>query len=199
MESEDHGITFVPLDLPTAKLFVFVNDSFANNRDLTSQLGFVIVLANETTIDDRNEFTIRGNIVHFSSTKSKRVTRSVLASEVYGMVAGVDMAYAIATTLEMVFTRLNLPRVPTIVCIDSYSLYECLVKLGTTKEKRLMIDIMALRQSYEHCELHEVRWIHGNDNPANAFTKASPNRSLEQFVTNNEATIRVEGWVSRKD
>jgi hypothetical protein len=99
MESEDRGITFIPLDLPMAKLFVFVDSSFANNRNLTLQLRFVIVLTNETTIDDHNEFTIRGNIVHFSNTKSKRVTRSILASEVYGMVAGVDITYAIASTL----------------------------------------------------------------------------------------------------
>lgn len=47
--------------------------------------------------------------------------------------------------------------------------HECLVKLGTTKEKRLMIDIMALRQSYERYELEEVRWINGNDDLADAF------------------------------
>jgi hypothetical protein len=198
IDSQDRGLTFVPLDLRTAKLFVFVDGSFANNRDLTSQLGFVIVLANETTIDTHNEFTIRGNIIHFSSTKSKRVTRSVLASEIYGMVAGVDMAYAIASTLRMITARLGLPYIPTIVCTDSYSLYECLVKLGTTKEKRLMIDIMALRQSYERRELHEVRWIHSDDNLADAFTKTVPNRSLEKFITSNKVTIRVEGWVSRK-
>jgi hypothetical protein len=157
MESQDRGIAFIPLDLPTARLFVFVDGSFANNRDLTSQLGFVIVLANETAVNDGNEFTIRGNLVHFSSTKSKRVARSVLASEVYGMVAGVDMTYAIASTLRMVTPRLGLPPIPTVVCTDSYSLYECLVKLGTTKEKRLIIDIMALRQSYERRELHEVK------------------------------------------
>jgi hypothetical protein len=198
MEFQDHGITFVPLDLSTAKLFVFVDGSFANNRDLTSQLGFVIVLANEAAINDHNEFTIRGNLIHFSSTKSKRVTHSVLASEVYGMVAGVDMAYAIASTLRMITARLNLLHIPTIVCTDSYSLYECLVKLGTTKEKRLMIDIMALRQSYERRELQEVRWIHGDDNLADAFTKGTPNRSLERFIDSNEVTIRVEGWVSRQ-
>jgi hypothetical protein len=198
IDHHERGITFVPLDLHTAKLFVFVDGSFANNRDLTSQLGFVIALANEATVGDNNEFTIRGNIIHFSSTKSKRVTRSVLASEVYGMVAGVDMGYAITTTLQMVSARLKLPRVQTIVCTDSYSLYECLVKLGTTKEKRLMIDIMALRQSYERRELHEVRWIHGDDNLADAFTKGAPNRSLERFINDNHVTIRVEGWVSRK-
>jgi hypothetical protein len=199
MESESRGITFIPLDLSMAKLFVFMDSSFANNRDLTSQLGFVIVLANKTTIDDCNEFTIHGNIIHYSSTKSKRVTRSVLTLEVYGIVAGVDMAYAIATTLQIVFVCLNLPRVPTIIATDSYSLYECLVKLGTTKEKRLMIDIIALHQSYECRELHEVRWIHGDDNPADAFTKVAPNRSLERLITNNKVTIWVEGWVLQKD
>ena len=47
--------------------------------------------------------------------------------------------------------------IPIVVCTDSYLLYECLVKLGTTKEKRLMIDIIALRQSYKRRELFEIR------------------------------------------
>lgn len=195
MESLDRGLNYRPLDLATAKLFVFVDGSFANNDDLTSQLGFVIVLANEQQEDE--EFNIQGNIVHYSSTKSKRVTRSVLASEVYGMVAGADMAYAIASTLQMITDRLNLPKIPMILCTDSYSLYECLVKLGTTKEKRLMIDIMALRQSYERREVYEIRWIHGDDNLADAFTKATPNRAFERFVDTAAAKIRMEGWVTR--
>jgi hypothetical protein len=60
------------------------------------------------------------------------------------MVGGVNMAIAIKTTLKMITDRLKLPIIPIIVCTDSYSLYKCLVKLSTTKEKRLMIDIMAL-------------------------------------------------------
>lgn len=197
MDSQDRGLTFLPLNLETARLYVFVDGSFANNKDFTSQLGFAIILANEDEINDRHEFSITGNLIHFSSTKSKRVTRSVLASEVYGMVAGVDMAYALASTLRQITSHLSLPAIPTIACTDSYSLYECLVKLGTTKEKRLMIDIMALRQSYERRELQEVRWINGEDNLADSFTKTMPNRALKQFIDCNRATIRVEGWVSR--
>ena len=140
--------------MPTAKLFVFINGLFANNKDFSSQLGYEIIIANETTGQD--EFTIKGNLIYWSSTKSKRVTRSVLASEIYGMVGGVDMAIAINSTIKMITEQLDLPDIPLIVCTNSYSLYECLVKLGTTQEKRLMIDIMALRQSYERRELFKV-------------------------------------------
>ena len=73
------------------------------------------------------------------------------------MASGVDMAISISTTLNMVISKLRLPNIPTIVCTDSLSLYECMIKLGTTREKRLMIDIMAIRQSYERRELSEVR------------------------------------------
>ncbi|XP_044715187.1 transposase [Hirsutella rhossiliensis] len=125
------GLRYVPLAFSTAKLMVFTDGSFANNKDLSSQLGFVIVLANEE--QSPADFTIRGNVLHWSSTKSKRVTRSVLASEIYGMVQGFDMAIVIATTLQAIVKQLDLPPTPLIVCTDSYSLYECLVKLGTTK------------------------------------------------------------------
>ena len=195
MENLDRGLRYITVNLMEAKLMVFVDGSFANNKDLSSQLGFVLMLVNEST--NVNTFTICGNVIHYSSTKCKRVTRSVLASEIYGMVNGFDIGIAIATTLRMVTERLGLPAVPLVICTDSYSLYECLVKLGTTKEKRLMIDIMALRQSYERREITEIRWINGDDNPADAFTKASPNRALERFIDGNELTVRVDGWVQR--
>jgi hypothetical protein len=109
--------------------------------------------ANETSANETStgtdEFTIKGNLIHYSSTKSKRVTRSVLASEIYGIVGGVDMAIAINIMLKMITSQLGFSHTLIIVCTDSYSLYECLVKLGTTKEKHLMINIMAFHQSYE--------------------------------------------------
>ena len=123
------------------------------------------------------------------------MTRSVLASKVYGMVGGVDVGCALNTTINQILSQLSLLTIPKIVCTDSYSLYECLVKLGTTKEKRLMIDIMALRESYQRRELYEIRWINGLDNPANAMTKTNPNKALETLFENNKLEIRVEVWV----
>jgi hypothetical protein len=49
MKNLNRGIKYVALDLPTAKLFVFVNGSFANNKDFSSQIRYEIILANETT------------------------------------------------------------------------------------------------------------------------------------------------------
>ena len=86
-----------------------------------------------------------------------------------------------------------------VVCTDSYSLYECLVKFGSTKEKRLIIDIIALRQMYERRELFKIRWINGHDNPADAMTKLTPNKTLETFIDTNKLRIRIEGRVKRRD
>jgi hypothetical protein len=96
-------LRYVPLDLQTAELMVFTDGSFAKNTDPSSQIGYFIALVNETAQTD-NEFTI-----HWSSTKCKRVTRSVLASELYGMVNGFDLGLSIATTIRMITDRIGLP------------------------------------------------------------------------------------------
>jgi hypothetical protein len=36
-----------------------------------------------------------------------------------------------------------------VICTDSKSLYKCLIKLGTTREKCLIIDVICLCQVYE--------------------------------------------------
>jgi hypothetical protein len=142
-------------------------------------------------------FKICGNIVHWNSIKCKRVTRSVLASELYGMVSGFDNAIAISTTLNQIVRNLKLPNIPVIICTDSKSLYDCLVKLGTTMEKRLMIDVMSLREAYERREITEIRWINGKDNPADAFTKRTANTALSQLIRTNKLSIYVEAHVDR--
>ena len=87
-----------------------------------------------------------------------------------------------------------------VLCTDSKSLYECLVKLGTTQEKRLMIDIMCLRQAYECREIAEVKWIKGESNLADAMTKSNSKSSnaLKRLIDTNTMQLEVEEWVERE-
>jgi hypothetical protein len=85
------------------------------------------------------------------------MTKSVLTLEIYGMVGGINISFAIRFTLTIIMKQLKLFIISIIVYTNSYSFYECLVKLGITKEKRLIIDIMIIRESYENRELFEIR------------------------------------------
>jgi phosphoribosyl-AMP cyclohydrolase len=73
--------------------------------------------------------------------KCKRVTRSILASELYSIAHGFNMGGLVKSIIDKALEI----EVLLVVYTDSKSLYEYLVKLGTTREKRLMIDVMCLR------------------------------------------------------
>jgi hypothetical protein len=179
IKNSNRGLKFVKLDVDALRLLVFTDASFANNKDLSSQIGYVLVLADTT----------KANIVHWSLVKCKRVTRSVLASELYGMAHGYDIGAAIKSTVDKVL-QTNLPLV---LCTDSKSLYDCLVRLGTTAEKRLMVDVMCLRQAYERRQITEVKWIDGEANPADAMTKGKPCVALQRLIDTNQIDLQAVG------
>jgi hypothetical protein len=112
------------------------------------------------------------------------------------MVLGFDIAGAIKATTDKILA-INLPLV---LCTDSKSLYDCLVKLGTTQEKRLMVDVLCLRQSYERREIAEVKWIAGNSNPADALTKGKGvSGALKQLLDTNRVKLEAVEWVEREN
>ena len=130
------GLTFVKIDILTARLAVFADASFTRNPDLTSQLGFVMAI----TDDDRNS-----NIIHHTSVKSERVTRSMLGAELFAVVHAFDYGSTLRLTLNKMFGR----TISLVLYTDSKSLYDSLVGMTAITEKRLLIDLCMLRQSYE--------------------------------------------------
>ncbi len=184
IENAARGIRYVKLERESLRLLVFTDASFANNKDYSSQMGYILVLADAKG---------RANILHWSSIKCKRVTRSVLASELYSMAHGFDIGASVKSTIEKALTI----DLPLILCTDSKSLYDCLVKLGTTREKRLMIDVMCLRQAYERREITEVKWIQGDTNPADSMTKTKPSNALKRLLDTNMLELEVVEWVER--
>jgi hypothetical protein len=70
-------------------------------------------------------------------------------------------------------------------------------KTGNYKKKRLIINIMALKQAYKQKNVFEIRWINGQNNPANAITKATPNKALSIFININQLCLRMQKWVQQ--
>lgn len=178
------GIRQQLLDTETLSWRVFTDSSFANTPDLRSQLGFIILLCDASG---------KCNMLHFSSYKSKRVTRSVLGAEVLAFAGGFDYAYLLRHDLQRIFTRDH----PLAKLTDSESLFKSIVKSTTTIEKRLMIDFEAARQSYGTQEISDVGWIRSEDNPADGLTKPAPCKALEQLLDTGFVDVPVHQWVVR--
>jgi hypothetical protein len=111
------------------------------------------------------------------------------------MVHGFDIGALIKATIKKIL-RIDLPMV---ICTDSRLLYDCLVKLGITQEKRLIIDVMCLRQAYERREITEVKWINGDTNPADSMTKSKPSGALKLLIDTNKVQLQEKEWVERAE
>ena len=88
-------------------------------------------------------------------------------------------------------------QLPLILYINSKSLYNYLVKLGTTQEKRLIVNLIYLYQAYKRHKIIKVKWIKSKDNPADAITKAKPCQALKTLINTNKLNLRVTEWVER--
>jgi hypothetical protein len=183
IDNHSRDLRYVKLDSTKLQLMIFTNSSFANNRDLFSQIDYVICLADSK----------HANIVHWSSIKCKRVTRSVLAAELYALAHDFDLDVVFKATLSAILDRF----VSFVLCIDFKSLYDCLVKLDTTQKKRLMIDVMSLRQSYKRRKITKIKWIHDINNSIDFMIKNKAFTILKTLIDINTINININEWIER--
>lgn len=178
----DVGLNFVPLDQDSVRLVLFTDASFANAKDWKSQIGFVLIAVDK----DMN-----ANIVHYGSSRCKRVARSVMAAEIHGLTYGWDNAYIGKTMLEEILGK----EIKIDVYVDSKTLFNIITKYSTTMEKRLQIDVAAIRESAERRELNRFGWIPGTANPADALTKETVKNSnpLRSLLNSNRLFLDEKG------
>ena len=88
-------------------------------------------------------------------------------------------------------------QLPLVLYTNSKSLYNYLVKLGITQKKRLMVNLMCLRQAYERYEITEVKWISSGNNLVDAMIKAKLCQALKTLIDTNKLNLEVMEWVER--
>ena len=86
-------------------------------------------------------------------------------------------------------------QLPLVLYTNLKSLYNYLVKLSMTQEKRLIVNLIYLHQAYEQHEITKVKWIRSKDNPADTITKAKPCQALKTLINTNKLNLRVTEWV----
>lgn len=91
-------------------------------------------------------------IIHYGSIKSRRVTRNVLATELFAVTHGFDVSLTIILTVKDIFGK----RVAMKFYTYSRSLFDSVTNINSRTGKRLLIDHLILRQSYERREITKV-------------------------------------------
>lgn len=107
---------------------VFADASFESNIDCTSQVGWLIA----TTVKHG-----KTDVIKFSSTTSRRVTRSVLAAEIFAMTIAFDATSTFKITVEELYMR----KVEMVLCTDSKCLFDLLIGIKSPTKKMLLIDL----------------------------------------------------------
>jgi hypothetical protein len=105
------------------RLFVFVDGSFANNKDFSSQIGYVIILANETSINETSANKTSANKTSDkTSVNETSVNETSTGADRFAIKGGIDMAIAINTMIKMITEQLGSSHTLIIVCTDSFTL-----------------------------------------------------------------------------
>jgi hypothetical protein len=76
----------------------------------------------------------------------------VLALKLYLIVTGFD----IDAVLQDIISKIINKAIPLIFYTNLYSLYNYITKLSITTKKRLIINIIRLRQSYKRQEINKI-------------------------------------------
>jgi len=78
---------------------------------------------------------------------------------------------------------------------DSIQLFDVITRSRYTAEKRLMVDISAVREAYLEKTISNIALIKSEHNPADSLTKIGGNDAFEKLLATNTISHPVEQYV----
>ena len=156
-KNQSTPLKFTKLKAPM-HLLAYCDASYANLHDGSSQGGCIIFLA-----DKHNHISP----VSWSSKKLRRVCKSTEAAETMAMLDAIDTCIWIGTMLEEICGE---SIETTIVRTDNKSLYEAVHSTTAVEEKRLRVELAAIRESIRKKDI-KVEWVKTTKQLADCLTK----------------------------
>lgn len=172
------------LDRKSLRIIEFSDSSFANNRELSSQLGHIVFLG------DSSNAVIP---LSFKSYKARRITRSAMSGEVIAFSDMFDIAIALRQDLERMLNN----AVPFHLLTDSKSLFDVISKGFRTSEKRMMLDIGAAREAFRDKIISDIGFVRSHLNIADGLTKPMCQSLLRDTISTRYLDVQPEQWIVR--
>lgn len=163
VKSDHLELKFRPLDLASIQLIVYSDASYGNLQDGSSQGGHMIFLSDNVG---------RCSPISWSSKRIKRVARSTLSAEVQAAVEALDTAYMVKTFCCELF---NIQELAVTLFVDNKSLHDAVNTTNLISDKRLRIDIAAIREMSEKEEV-QIKWVDTKSQIADVLTKKGPSK-----------------------
>ena len=158
------SLTFQQLEInndPT--LVVYSDASLGNLPDGGSQGGYLILLVGKSG---------KFSPIWWNSKKLRRVVRSSLAAETLSMSEAIDMSVFIATLYAELTKGKPDPKSLDILCVtDCKSLLDALKSSKFVLEKRLRIELSAIKEMIENGQLKDIQWCDTTKQLADCLTK----------------------------
>ena len=137
----------------------FSDASWGNLGEGGSQGGYLIfIVGAEGT----------ANLVSWQSRRLRRVARSTIAAETLALGDACESSMLIASQIAEI---MGFKKLPITLVTDNESLANATHSTTSVEEKRLRIDISALRESLCSKEIDEIRWVPTQHQLADSLTK----------------------------
>ena len=177
-KSNDFDLTFCSVG-KNEKLICFTDAAFGNLPDGGSQGSYLIFLVGENGIC---------SLLSWQSKRLKRVVRSSLAAESLAMSDCVDAAIFIASMYKSIMYGDQCSKcIPIEIVTDNRSLHDALYSKKFVTEKRLRIDIAAVKESLINGNISKITWVNANKQLADCLTKeGAPSYKLIEVLQANK-------------
>lgn len=162
MQDEQLKIRYPALDLKEAYLVGYSDASWGNGEEGSTVGGFVWCIV-----------SLRAGHELFSpiswvSRRLRRVVRSTMAGETLACAQALDNLFPITSVTEKLFLR----DLPVLVRIDCRSCFDHLRGHKNLTEKRLVVEIQAIKEMVEQGIVTQVQWVPSERELADTLTKA---------------------------
>ena len=169
----NHSLKF-PKNAVYDKILVYSDASFQNLPNGGSQGGYIILL-----FDSASKKAV---CLYWSSRKVRRVARSTLGAETLALQDGLDCA----VFFQKLWKQIADQYLKIFAITDNYSLYSALPSGKSVEEKRLRIEISAIKELCDSGDLEKIFWVSTNEQIADCLTKKTGNsESLWRVLRSN--------------